>query len=123
MKLDTDADTEAAAHQLQASGAKNVVLKGAHDDPTQKEVRDFVLLESGKSFWLSEPYHDTDRVNGTGDTLSAVITAEIGKGNDVEDAIRIAKRFTNQAIGHPIPVGHKYGPINHWANQIVYPQQ
>ena len=108
MKLDTDADTEAAAHQLQASGAKNVVLKGAHDDPTQKEVRDFVLLES---------------VNGTGDTLSAVITAEIGKGNDVEDAIRIAKRFTNQAIGHPIPVGHKYGPINHWANQIVYPQQ
>lgn len=123
MKLDTDAATEAAANQLQASGAKNVVLKGAHDDPTQKEVRDFVLLESGKSFWLSEPYHDTDRVNGTGDTLSAVITAEIGKGNDVEDAIRIAKRFTNQAIGHPIPVGHKYGPINHWANQIVYPQQ
>ncbi len=123
MKLDTDAATEAAAHQLQASGAKNVVLKGAHDDPTQKEVRDFVLLESGKSFWLSEPYHDTDRVNGTGDTLSAVITAEIGKGNDVEDAIRIAKRFTNQAIGHPIPVGHKYGPINHWANQIVYPRQ
>ena len=36
MKLDTDAATEAAAHQLQASGAKNVVLKGAHDDPTQK---------------------------------------------------------------------------------------
>lgn len=122
MKLDTDAQTEAAAHQLQDSGAKNIVLKGAHDDPTQPTVRDFVLLESGKSFWLSEPYHATDRVNGTGDTLSAVITAEIGKGNSVEEAIRIAKRFTNQAIGHPIAVGHQYGPINHWANKIVYPQ-
>lgn len=55
MKLDTDADTEAAAQELQARGAKNVVLKGAHDDPTEKEGWDFVLLESGKSFWLSEP--------------------------------------------------------------------
>lgn len=55
MKLDTDADTEAAAQLRLATGDKNVVLKGAHDELKTKEVRDFVLLESGQSFWLSEP--------------------------------------------------------------------
>lgn len=91
--------------------------------PTQMLLRDFVLLDAGKSFWQREPYHELDRVNGTGELLSAELLAEIGMRNDVVHAIRIACRFTNQAIGHPIPVGHKTGPINHWANQIVYPQQ
>lgn len=111
-----------AAHKIHAMGAKNVVLKGRHDGADQTEVRDYVLLESGKSFWLTGPYFPTERKNGTGDTLSAVITAEIGKRNDIEDAIRIAKKFTDKAIASEIPVGHKFGPINHWANQIVQPK-
>lgn len=120
--LDTDEKIVAAAKAMQDMGAKNVMLKGKHVPGEQTEVRDFVLLESGKSFWLSEPYHETDRVNGTGDSLSATIAAELAKGNTVEDAIRIAKRFVNQAIGHEIQVGHKYGPINHWANPLVNPE-
>lgn len=110
-----------AAHQIQAMGAKNVMLKGRHDSAAQTEVKDFVLLESGKSFWLTGAYYDTERKNGTGDTLSAVITAELGKGNDVEDAIRLAKHFVDTAIAHEIAVGHKFGPINHWANALVQP--
>lgn len=121
LTLTDDDQIQQAAQQIQAMGAKNVVLKGRHDDPAQAVVRDYVLLANGKDFWLSEPYHDTDRVNGTGDTLSAVITAELGKGTPMEDAIRIAKRFVNVAIANEIAVGHKFGPINHWANQIVEP--
>ncbi len=98
-------------------GAKNVIVKGQHHDNTQTEVRDFVLLASGKSFWLAEPYIDTDRVNGTGDSLSACITAEIAKGVDIETAIRTAKKFVHVAIANEIQVGHKFGPINHWAYQ------
>lgn len=123
LTLSDDAQILEAAKQIQAMGAKNVVLKGRHDNPDQATVRDLVLLESGKAFWLEEPYHETDRVNGTGDTLSAVITAEIAKGTPIEDAIRIAKRFVNAAIEHEIQVGHKWGPINHWANPLVQPQQ
>lgn len=117
MSLETDDDMVKAVHKLQEAGAKNVIAKGPHRDANQEEVRDYVLLESGEGFWLSEPYHHTDRVNGTGDSLSACITAEIAKGADIETAIRTAKKYVNVAIGNPIEVGHKFGPINHWAAQ------
>lgn len=122
MTLTTDANIIEAAKQIQALGAKNVVLKGRHDSAAQTTVRDYVLLASGKAFWLTGPYFPTDRKNGTGDSLSAVITAELGKGTPLEDAIRIAKQFVDTAIANAIPVGHRYGPINHWANPLVNPQ-
>ncbi|WP_225046769.1 bifunctional hydroxymethylpyrimidine kinase/phosphomethylpyrimidine kinase [Lacticaseibacillus kribbianus] len=121
MTLDSDAKIIAAAKAIQDMGAKNVVLKGRHDSETQTEVRDYVLLQSGRAFWLTGPYYATDRKNGTGDSLSAVITAELGKGVSVEDAIRIAKRFVDTAIRNEIAVGHQFGPINHWANPMVHP--
>ncbi|WP_338217682.1 bifunctional hydroxymethylpyrimidine kinase/phosphomethylpyrimidine kinase [Lacticaseibacillus salsurivasis] len=121
LKLDDDAAIIQAAEQIRAMGAKNVVLKGRHDSDEQTQVRDYVLLENGKHFWLTGPYFPTTRKNGTGDTLSAVITAELGKGTDLEDAIRLAKHFVDTAIANEIPVGHKFGPINHWANAIVQP--
>ena len=97
-------------------GAKNVMIKGHHlKDADQKDVKDYVLLESGKSFWLSAPFYPTDRINGTGDSLSACIAAELAKGKSVEEAIRFAKEYVNVAIREEINVGHKYGPINHWA--------
>jgi hydroxymethylpyrimidine/phosphomethylpyrimidine kinase len=115
LSLANDAEIMAAAEKLQAMGAQNVLIKGRHDQDQQAEVRDYVLTATGEHFWLAEPFVQTDRVNGTGDSLSAVITAEIGKGQDVASAIRIAKKFVHQAIAQPIAVGHKYGPINHWA--------
>lgn len=114
LTIQTEADFVIAAKELQKLGAKNVMIKGRHDDPQQIEVKDYVLLADGKDFWLSEPYHHTDRINGTGDTLSACIAAEIAKGTDIETAIRIAKKFVNAAIEKEIAVGHKFGPINHW---------
>ncbi|EOS7861967.1 bifunctional hydroxymethylpyrimidine kinase/phosphomethylpyrimidine kinase [Enterococcus hirae] len=114
--LKTDEDYVQAAVDLQAMGAKNVMIKGFHTkESNQEEVRDYVLLESGRSFWLSAVFYPTDRINGTGDTLSACIAAELAKGKTVEEAIRTAKDYVNLAIGEEIIVGHKYGPINHWA--------
>lgn len=115
--IKTDDDMVAAAHRMQEMGAKNIIAKGSHALPDQTTVRDFVLLENGDSFWLSQPYHATDRVNGTGDSLSACITAELAKGTPMRQAITLAKAFVNTAIGQPIEVGHKFGPINHWAAQ------
>ena len=112
MEIKTDEDVKEAAHKLQKMGAKNVMLQGQHQDSDQTEVRDFVLLEDGKEFWLSEPYVNTDRVNGTGDTLSACICAEIAKGVDIETAIRTGKKWVTAAISNPVEVGHKFGPVN-----------
>lgn len=106
-----------AAHQLQAMGAKNVVIKGAHNDNSQESVDDFILLQNGDHFWLSKPFVKTTRLNGTGDTFSAIITAELAKGNNVKDAVIKAKDSVYAAIANPLTVGHKFGPINHWDAQ------
>lgn len=119
VELTDDAAIVLAATKLQQMGAKNVVIKGYHQDKEQKEVRDFVLLENGKNFWLSEPYYHTLRINGTGDSLSACIAAELAKGTNIENAVRIAKKYVNTAIKHELQIGHKFGPINHWAAQSL----
>ncbi|WP_407366333.1 bifunctional hydroxymethylpyrimidine kinase/phosphomethylpyrimidine kinase, partial [Limosilactobacillus oris] len=64
--------------------------------------------------WLSMPYVSTERLNGTGDVFSAVITAEIAKGNDLFTAAEIAKNVVYDSISKPIIVGHRHGPINLW---------
>ncbi|MDR0921647.1 MAG: bifunctional hydroxymethylpyrimidine kinase/phosphomethylpyrimidine kinase [Lactobacillales bacterium] len=117
MTITSDEEQRRAAYELKALGAKNVIVKGRHDSEEQKEVKDFVLLEDDTEIWLSESYIATDRVNGTGDTLSATIAAELARGIDVETAIRVAKKFVHRAISNEIEVGHKYGPINHWAGE------
>lgn len=118
MTIETEEDMVTAAKQLQTIGVRNVMVKGGHfvsDDQSS----DFVLLESGKSFWLSAPRVDTVRTHGTGDTLSACITAELAKGQSVENAIRTGKRFVDATIRDGIVVGHGHGPLNHWAYRKV----
>ncbi|WP_283679001.1 bifunctional hydroxymethylpyrimidine kinase/phosphomethylpyrimidine kinase [Lentilactobacillus sp. Marseille-Q4993] len=115
MDIDGRDDMVTAAKKLVSLGAKNVVVKGPQRQENQTTSVDYILLEDGEGFFLEEPYHDTSRVNGTGDSLSACIAAELAKGNDVKSAIKIAKSFVNTAIENEIMVGHKFGPINHWA--------
>ena len=76
-------------------------------------------MEDDQSFWISEPYVKTEHINGTGDTLSSAIVAEVAKGRSLESAIRIAKTFTYNAIKNEIDVGHKYGPINHFVQDDI----
>lgn len=103
-----------AAKKLQALGAKNVIIKGKHDDLSQEEVTDLVLGQDGSFKWLSMPFVDTKRLNGTGDVFSAIITAEVAKGSNIFDAAQVAKDFVYQSIAQPISVGHEHGPINLW---------
>ncbi|QFP79640.1 bifunctional hydroxymethylpyrimidine kinase/phosphomethylpyrimidine kinase [Latilactobacillus graminis] len=114
IELNGPADFQAAGKALLNMGAKNVMIKG-HHTTNQEFVTDYVCLADGQELWLSEPYIETTHVNGTGDSLSACICAEIAKGQSIESAIRTAKQFVHQAIANPINVGHKYGPINHHA--------
>ena len=117
LELNNLDEVKKGAHLLQEMGAKNVLMKGRHDLENQTEVTDILLTEDGKFHNFTKPYFKTDRVNGTGDTLSAVIAAELTKGNSILNSVKIAKDFTYDAISHPIEVGSKWGPINHMAAQ------
>ncbi|WP_267202457.1 bifunctional hydroxymethylpyrimidine kinase/phosphomethylpyrimidine kinase [Limosilactobacillus kribbianus] len=117
MTINSRADQLKAAKKLQALGAKNVVVKGAHHQEQQENVVDLVLLEDGSHFWLTKPFISTTRLNGTGDSFSAIIAAELAKGNGVYKAVSRAKDAVHAAIAHPLDAGHRFGPINHWAAQ------
>lgn len=118
MILKTKADIEIAALKIQALGAKNVVIKGGHRLDVADAV-DYLLLEDGSSEWLSKPRMETKDTHGTGCTFSAVLTAELAKGQDVQSAVHLAKDFIHEAIKNGIAVGHGHGPVNHWAYQEV----
>ncbi|GAY72072.1 bifunctional hydroxymethylpyrimidine kinase/phosphomethylpyrimidine kinase [Lentilactobacillus kosonis] len=114
MTIQSADDMLVASKQLQVLGAKNVLVKGGHGS-SNNESADFVLLEDGNSFWLTSPRVETNRTHGTGDTLSSCITAELAKGQSVEEAIRIGKQYVSATISQGIQVGHGHGPLNHWA--------
>ncbi|WP_338232566.1 bifunctional hydroxymethylpyrimidine kinase/phosphomethylpyrimidine kinase [Companilactobacillus muriivasis] len=116
LKLESKDKIIAAAKILRNLGPKNIMIKGRHNDNKISSVEDYVLLEDGTSFWISEPYVETTHINGTGDTLSSCIVAEIAKGQTMDQAIRTAKTFTYKAIKNEIDVGHKFGPVNHLIN-------
>lgn len=114
IKISTEDEMIKASKLLQAAGAKNVLVKGGHFN-NNDEANDFVLLEDGSSFWMTAPRINTHNTHGTGDTISACITAELAKGYSMKDAIQIGKQYVEATIKDEINVGHGHGPLNHWA--------
>ena len=112
--IKTAADFKQAAQALQKMGAKNVIVKGGHQ-ANQAQSVDYVLYADGSDDWLATPRIETVRTHGTGDTISACLTAELAKGTPLKTAIQISKAFIQAAIANPIAVGHGHGPTNHWA--------
>ncbi|WP_439424944.1 bifunctional hydroxymethylpyrimidine kinase/phosphomethylpyrimidine kinase [Oenococcus alcoholitolerans] len=112
-KIDSKEKTIAAAKTIAKSGAKNVLIKGGHQDSDL--IYDYVLLENGDSYWLKAQRYHTIRTHGTGDTLSSAITSALAKGYSVRAAIDFGKKFVDKAIQETILVGHGHGPLNHWA--------
>ncbi|WP_251547509.1 bifunctional hydroxymethylpyrimidine kinase/phosphomethylpyrimidine kinase [Limosilactobacillus caecicola] len=116
-QFENEADLQHAAHEIQSWGVPNIVIKGRHLTKQATTVHDFVLLENGTSFWLSHPIVKAKRLNGAGDSFAAAITANLAKGNNVEQAIRSAHQFVQVAIAHPLSIAKHFGPLNYWAGQ------
>ncbi|GAB7386733.1 bifunctional hydroxymethylpyrimidine kinase/phosphomethylpyrimidine kinase [Bacillaceae bacterium] len=113
MKISTLKEREEAAKKIIQLGAKNVVIKGGHDDGSGAVIdllydgRDFVRLQSKRIA--------TKHTHGTGCTFAAAITAELAKGKSVREAVDVAKAFIQSAIEDQLGIGQGHGPTNHWA--------
>ncbi|WP_439425890.1 bifunctional hydroxymethylpyrimidine kinase/phosphomethylpyrimidine kinase [Oenococcus alcoholitolerans] len=114
-KIKNREQVEQAARKIKSFGCKNVIIKGFHQpESQQKIVSDYILLENEPGFYLSEKFSSTKQNNGSGDTFSSIIIAEIAKGKSLKRAIQIAKRLTFLAISNPIKGFKEFGAINHW---------
>jgi hydroxymethylpyrimidine/phosphomethylpyrimidine kinase len=113
--IDGIEDRKAAARTIYEMGAKYVVIKGGHDESSEKIVD---IVFDGKEFtYLENNKIVTPHTHGTGCTFSAAIAAELAKGRDVMEAINIAKKFIHSAIEAGLNIGSGHGPTNHWAYQ------
>ncbi|WKY79487.1 bifunctional hydroxymethylpyrimidine kinase/phosphomethylpyrimidine kinase [Leuconostoc lactis] len=112
LTIQSPSDIMAAADRLHSFGTKNILIKGGHGNA--REVTDYVRLENGEHFWLQTTRFDTPRTHGTGDTISAAITAQLGLGVALKTAIIHAKAYVDATIRDGIAVGHGHGPLNHF---------
>lgn len=117
LKIETQEDIDQAAQQILNMGVECVVMKGGHikDDPF---ATDKVFFKDGSSFQIQSKRIDTKHTHGTGCTFSAAITAFLGRGFLMKDAIIEAKKFVQMAIENPLNIGHGHGPTNHFAYQV-----
>jgi hydroxymethylpyrimidine/phosphomethylpyrimidine kinase len=110
----TQGQMEAAAIELQTLGAKNILIKGGHNEESLSS--DFLLTESGKRMWFESERIETKNTHGTGCTLSSAIAAYIGKGYSVVNAVAHAKQYMSDAIKHGAhyKLGAGHGPVHHF---------
>lgn len=114
-KVTSEAEIQKSAQILQKMGAKTVIIKGGHSENSNSHLcQDWVFTPDG-DFTLECPRFDTNQTHGTGCTFSACLTAELAKGNPLEQACHTAKAFITEGISHPLNIGHGQGPTNHWA--------
>ncbi|MBP1932395.1 bifunctional hydroxymethylpyrimidine kinase/phosphomethylpyrimidine kinase [Ammoniphilus resinae] len=115
MTIENLAQREEAAKAIFQMGAQNVMIKGGHDEQSERVVD---LLYDGKQFYYLEGERiNTRHTHGTGCTFAAAITAELAKGIPVAEAVKTAKSFIKAAIEDQLGIGSGHGPTNHWAYQ------
>jgi hydroxymethylpyrimidine kinase/phosphomethylpyrimidine kinase/thiamine-phosphate diphosphorylase len=111
MRIGTLAEMAAAARQLQALGARHVLVKGGHRDGDATDL----LLCGGELYRLPGERIATTSTHGTGCSYAAALATLLARGEALPNAAQRAKRFIDAAIRNALPLGGGHGPINHAA--------
>jgi hydroxymethylpyrimidine/phosphomethylpyrimidine kinase len=111
MEVRNRTEMEEAARRIKVLGPRYVVVKGGH---LETEACD--ILFDGREFHAYEAIKlETICTHGAGCTFSAAITAALAKGQEVQDAVAIAKMFVTKAMTAGILIGAGHAPLNHRA--------
>ena len=110
MKLTRAKEIEEAARRIIAMGAQSVVIKGGH----RKGPAIDLFFDGKKSHALRSPRIRTRHTHGTGCTFSAAIAAYLAKGQPVEIAVLLAKKYITEAIRKGFAVGSGHSPVHHF---------
>lgn len=114
--VSTPQEMAAAARELHARGAGNVLVKGGRSGEGGHRAEMIDVFYDGTDLaFLRLPYVGTENTHGSGDTLSAAITAFLAQGHSLADAVRRGQTFTVEAIrgGAGWRLGAGHGPLNH----------
>lgn len=113
LRIESQADVQAAAKAIQSMGARNVLIKGGHLDDKRAHRKAVDHLFIGNDLHILEAeFIETTATHGTGCTLAAAITANLALGKSLVDAVGIAKTFVTEAIRSAPMLGRGHSPIN-----------
>lgn len=104
-------DMISAAKEIVDMGAKSAIVKGGHLEGEPVDL----FFDGTEILTFSGTRINTRHTHGTGCTFAACITAELAKGNGLEESLRTAKAFITAAISKELGLGKGHGPTNHWA--------
>ncbi len=103
-------DIKESARRIINMGAKSVVIKGGHHKGPATDI-----FYDGKKFHeLKTARVRTPHTHGTGCTFSAAIAANLAKGENLEKAVVLAKRYITQAIRKGFAIGAGHSPVHHF---------
>jgi len=106
----------AAMEAMLSLGPKAVLIKGGHAPAEGNELTDWLGRPGMEPLPLPVPFVQTRHTHGTGCCLSAAITARLGLGDGLEDAVTRAQAFLNRALASGFAVGRGASPPNHLVN-------
>jgi hydroxymethylpyrimidine/phosphomethylpyrimidine kinase len=110
LKITKVEDARIAAKKIGEMGAANVFIKGGH----LEEEKAVDILYSGKEYTVFESEKiDSRNTHGTGCTLSSAIAASLAQGENLLNAVRVAKEYITRAIENAPEIGKGYGPLYH----------
>ena len=89
----------------------NILIKNLTNPKTGEAID--ALIKGDKLVDFKTERLQTTNTYGTGCAFSASITALLGKGKNIDEAVFIAKKFIYHAIKNGPQIGHGNGPINH----------
>jgi hydroxymethylpyrimidine/phosphomethylpyrimidine kinase len=101
------------AKELLALGAGAVLIKGGHGSGPESID---LLVEAGSCERFAAPRAATLNTHGTGCTFAAAVTAGLDKGQELNEAVRLAKAYVSAAINAAdrLKVGSGRGPLHHF---------
>lgn len=100
-EVKTIEDMKIASKEIYKFGCDYVLIKGGH---LKKKAID-ILYSGNSNFKEFQAKSINKEVHGTGCTFSALITANLAKKFDVENAVEIAKKLVTKAIKFSSKVG------------------
>jgi len=108
-------DMQTAAKSLAEYGSRSILIKGGHlEDNDSTDL--LYLTGEGRFVRLAAQRIASRNNHGTGCTLSSAIAGYMARGNDIEEAVRQAKTYIQNAIraGAEYRIGHGHGPVHHF---------
>lgn len=96
-----------AALRLREMGARAVIVTGGHLERPIDVLSEGAEIETFGSEHVKSP-----NTHGSGCTFSSAVAAQLASGQQLRDAVILAKVYVSKAIEKSYPIGKGAGPLN-----------